>query len=476
MQQRPATHTRTEVVRANDWVLKLSKAWLAVQLTTYGGKYSIERILALDKYIQQTPLYRAVLVCIAVPTTLILLVFGQESIPLQDPYEGWSSNYGFWVRVCLLGAAVGYAAATYVGYMIDGAALPRRQLALFTVGVAMSYTAVNIAVAAWLVFPIPFQAFSTNVFIMFILIGLYRVVVGGSVFREVFARRGELLAFKNFVLVQISMLLAYPAFQILFGLVTNTRWEVPVLMILPIMKLVMKNLMVRTIRHREDMIPEEVIFIVDFFDALYLATCMQNASSTTSVIGVVCHHLIQSAVELRELRRKTRSTFVRLHKEISRSSASDNSAERKTVECARLLHDVAEVLFTSECLVLTEFLETVIPILYGNYVLLMVHLPSAQYHTEMAYVTKENVAGMVQGIFVYGFLEWLSCTIVAVIMYRDCGIRALHQLAFVIETQIHLVQAKLVLYVMITLTYRVVHFGTSQHELGGSGLFAIFSL
>jgi len=130
-----------------------------------------------------------------------------------------------------------------------------------------------------------------------------------------------------------------------------------------------------------------------------------------------------------------------------------------TINVANILDESLEVLFTSECLVLTEYVEIIIPIIYALFLLVTIHLTSAQYHNEMEGVTLDNVGGMVSRMFVYASLEFLSFIALAVITKRNCGIHVLYQLAFVLETQKAFVPSKLVLYILYTMTFRVKHFG-----------------
>ncbi|EGZ19553.1 hypothetical protein PHYSODRAFT_492278, partial [Phytophthora sojae] len=129
------------------------------------------------------------------------------------------------------------------------------------------------------------------------------------------------------------------------------------------------------------------------------------------------------------------------------------------VDSSVVLKDALEVLFTSECLVLTEYVEVIIPLLYGAFILTMVHQSSAQYHTEMHGVTLENVNGMVLRMFLYALLELGSFVVLGQITKRNCGINALYQLAFVLEKQMAFIQVTLLMGVLMTLTFRVVHFG-----------------
>ncbi|EEY56743.1 uncharacterized protein PITG_10235 [Phytophthora infestans T30-4] len=95
----------------------------------------------------------------------------------------------------------------------------------------------------------------------------------------------------------------------------------------------------------------------------------------------------------------------------------------------------------------------------------MVHSPNAQYHTDLASVTRDNVDGIVSRIFVYVLMELVSFVVLAVITQRNCGINALYQLAFVLETQMLVVQSTLVMWILMTLTYRVTHFGKSGLQM-----------
>ncbi|KAG2814159.1 hypothetical protein JG687_00008289 [Phytophthora cactorum] len=63
------------------------------------------------------------------------------------------------------------------------------------------------------------------------------------------------------------MVIIYPSYQVLFEAVNQTNYELPVLLLLPTLKLILKNISTFTILHKEDTIPEQVIFTVDFFDA-----------------------------------------------------------------------------------------------------------------------------------------------------------------------------------------------------------------
>ncbi|KAK1943424.1 hypothetical protein P3T76_004820 [Phytophthora citrophthora] len=283
-----------------------------MQVTHYGGKYSIERMLALKEYTRTTSLGRVLLVLFISPLPVVVLLLSQESIPLQDPRDGWRANYGFWIRFAILQGVLGYSAVNVITYLLDGAAFSLRQMIQCSIYVGSSYTVAVMVISAHWAFPIPFVNVSVGlIWIIFFVLTL-RIVAGSSAFWRMMSQREQLLRLNKFCTIQILMTTFYPAYQVLFNTAKHTRYELPVILILPIVKLIMKSVLASTIVHKEDTVPEQVILTIDFFDALYLATFMQSLSNTTVVV-IMAIDLAQSAVDLRELHQRTKSILNRLH-------------------------------------------------------------------------------------------------------------------------------------------------------------------
>ncbi|KAF1787622.1 hypothetical protein GQ600_271 [Phytophthora cactorum] len=91
---------------------------------------------------------------------------------------------------------------------------------------------------------------------------------------------------------------------------------------------------------------------------------------------------------------------------------------------SNVLQEGLEALFTSECLVLVGYLHTSIAMFYANFVLVMVYLPSAQYHSELHGVTSENVADTVKSVFIFGVLEFIYFAFLALMLYQRYGMQA----------------------------------------------------
>ncbi|KAG3103487.1 hypothetical protein PI125_g13837 [Phytophthora idaei] len=326
------------------------------------------------------------------------------------------------------------------------------------------------------------------VFYLLLIIAV-RFVVGNHILHEMISHSDQLTRYIIFVCAQVTLGFVYPSYESLFRAVEGTRYQMLMILLLPMIKVAVKNMLLRCTAHMEDMVPEAVIFTVDFFSTLYVATCMQSASSVVAVTAITVTDLLQSRVILYGLHRRTAMIRPKLQ-EITNIPSDENcvltmvsslcqdsgkfvkqirhgirirsclpdciseankvhlqfleeiseqshqittpapepiveSAELRThgtdtcnlrLLCTRarmdtilpvlptatdstlkhtkaqsvlkkrstILIDTSEALFTTECIVVASYLEAIVPLFYCNYMLIMVHLPSAQYHMEMA--------------------------------------------------------------------------------------------
>ncbi|KAE9048233.1 hypothetical protein PR001_g3901 [Phytophthora rubi] len=303
--------------RENYWkprATKLLSRWKQVQVSYYGGKYSIQRLLALDEYTRNTSLLRVVLVCAGTPLPMVALVFILESIPLQNPLDGWSSNFGFWIRAVVLVSVVINGVMVEATYVLDDFHVTVYQLVLLSVCVSIGVTALTMLTASILVFPIPFFVLSTIPIFYCILMISFRLIMGVVVVRKLIASRDQVVEYIKLVGAETSPVGIFPMYEILFRAAGRAGYQLPVIMLLPLVKLMAKNIVLRYTRVKEDMVPVEVIFTVDFFNALYVSTCMQSATSLTSVIAITLADLAQTLVMLYGLRRRTGSILSPLNK------------------------------------------------------------------------------------------------------------------------------------------------------------------
>ncbi|GMF38394.1 unnamed protein product [Phytophthora fragariaefolia] len=417
--------------------------------------------------------------------------------------------------------------------------------------------AIALTFAANVWFPVPFTVITLVPSFYVVSITCICMVAGISVVQTVLKDTKRLFRYGCFIATQQLMALIYPAYQVLFLTANNTKYQLPVILLLPVIKLIVKNIALRCVTHMEDMMPEAVIFTVDFFNALYMSTTMESATSTWTVVIVVVIDVAQSATVLLRLHRTTATLLRRLNQTIKpydsnksmlsasaqlcrsadsfgrqyrqririrscllhditgeerelldrlertpfqrvhRRSSVPTKCEKNVVFTARrnlskvatwtdrtnpsstfsgdsgkwkisshsaiahprILLEALEVLFSVECLLLSAFLDTFVPFFYGIFMFVMVHLQSSKYHFELVGVTTDTIGDVVDSIFLFSFVGLVAFGLLATLIYRNLGMNALYHLAFVLETQMELIQSKLFAWVTMTLAFRVVHFG-----------------
>ncbi|KAG6960242.1 hypothetical protein JG688_00009680 [Phytophthora aleatoria] len=165
---------------------------------------------------------------------MVALIFGQELIPLQELSEGWSASYGMWIRAAVLVGIVTHALLIQATYLINDFRITMSQrLQLYAIMPAI-VVALAMVVASNFVFPIPFFILFVTPPFYLLLIVMLRVVIGSNVY------------------------------EMLFNAAEGTEYQLPVILILPVIKVALKNLVLYFAKALDDMAPVEVIFTADF--------------------------------------------------------------------------------------------------------------------------------------------------------------------------------------------------------------------
>lgn len=151
-----ALNARPGNSRICSWLDKPLRAWKRIQVSYYGGKYSIQRLLSLEEYASNMSLSRVIFLCIGVPLPTVALVLVQESIPLQDPTSGWQENYGFWIRASILAMVIAHVVDDQSKYFIDGITISWYREVSLSICASIIFTAVAAFVSAHFMFPVPF--------------------------------------------------------------------------------------------------------------------------------------------------------------------------------------------------------------------------------------------------------------------------------------------------------------------------------
>ncbi|KAK1930999.1 hypothetical protein P3T76_013588 [Phytophthora citrophthora] len=367
-----------------------------------------------------------------------------------------------------------------------------------------------------------------------------------SKLREERALRKELLSYIVIIACQVVLTFIYPLYLYGFRSVSSTAQTFYVLL-LPIIKIATKNWISFFLGTKDDLKPQVVILNIEVFNALYVASSMQNATSVSTTMALtlvdfllawisikdVNHFLsditalldeippehplkpanfmdvalkmldedeeLRADVALRVFAVHARlSTFdnktpkVRTTPMLQEIEASFNSSNRvfptlakspqasfvtaeaiapaepqtckpfrrifTTQQRMHYVHRTAQVLFTTEFIILIEFTEVIIPFIYSELVLL-VHLPNRVFYPQIRELDEVKLAKMLGNIAFYGLMELLSFIAMSVLLYKKLRISTLHQLAFVLDRERRMVQSNLFLWICYTIQNSLDHNG-----------------
>lgn len=564
----------------------LLSAYRRVQVS-HRGKYSIERLLALQEYSQSTSTLRVLLVCVLTPMPMLVIALGLESIPLQDPSAGWKADRGMWMRTAL---AIVFGTCTIgdqIRLLVPGVAVRWVHVIVMSAVVSVFYTVTTVEVAALWVFPIPFMIIVMNGPLLASLAASFFIVVGRRSIQRMLRLgmdRQMLVRYAWFLCAQAMLCLVYPVYSVMFVHLANAGYEVAALLVLPVVRVLMRNLMAYYSSHLEDPIPAAAIFTVELFNSLHLAASMQRVSSIYSVLVILVVDTVQVLFALHGLRSDVsslavssvqsdvanygvrlsppnvlfgavncaaaasvalsatteRSFRIRLRSCVKHKLSMEATRQLAGMDqrgtfatsvfarerCKRItrvaksrdllslmpssqvvpIHDddgvvglpvigknalgevkhppqppelrqrglasptdllrqldrSLQVAFTIEYTALSEYLESVMQVLYVVYVSLLMKLPSRAYHTELTRISDATLHRSINNTFLYGLMEILSFVLLAVLLRRSVQMNALYVVAFVLETHMTLVQGMLVTWMLIAQEFQVEHWDASS--------------
>ncbi|ETI38906.1 hypothetical protein F441_15264 [Phytophthora nicotianae CJ01A1] len=137
-------------------------------------------------------------------------------------------------------------------------------------------------------------------------------------------------------------------------------------------------------------------------------------------------------------------------------TAPTNNSSLVTEKSEKLILQGLQLLFHCEYLEMVEYVECVIPIVFVVYKSILEQLPNIVYYPGGPGNWGIGSAG---NILVLAMLEVLSLVILHRYLQRKFAFSALHQLAFTLETHVHLVQLKLLTGIFLLVPLELQHFG-----------------
>ncbi|KAJ0412518.1 hypothetical protein ATCC90586_006885 [Pythium insidiosum] len=328
------------------------------------GHYSLERLIDMTRYSDHVSFLRALFPIVMAVVPTIIMVSTIDLLPLEAPSLGLSHSRNFWIR-----SACGTFCITVSALEVHHRVIPvlRRtlwQLLVWCVFITAGMTAGTIGMAHAIGFPLPFQ--------FHIVVPMYGVFVTIAV----------AVLWGRFLLRNPRVMEEVQAFQVMFGTLTLCTFIYPAYnyafvsldghaqaafaLLLPVVKLIVKNVVAPFCKHMEDMKPGEVIFNVEIFHALFTSYCMQV-----------------------------------------------------------------------EFVVLTEFTEVIIPVIYCVFITAASRNANAEFYPQVRGLTNEDFVQQVGRILIYASLEFISFLVLCWLLHRKLRFAVIKQLAFVLESDWH---------------------------------------
>ncbi|GMF41233.1 unnamed protein product [Phytophthora fragariaefolia] len=568
--------------------------WQQLQIG-HRQRYSVERMLALRDYCENTSLLRVLFVCLATPLPAFAAVVLIECIPLTSPAEGWRANYAFWIRLFLSSFPMAVGGALQVKQVIPPGIISYKATVAIGIATATGYVSCALALAVLWTFPVPFgYALMVGPFVTFFMasfcVAVRRKVCSKDVRHQITPQLSVLAA-------QGVLAGCYPAFYAVFRQLTGLQ-QTAFVLVLPMIKLLSKQYIAKVCSHLHEYIGPTIIFSVDVCNVLYSVICMQTAVSSLTTIFMFTSDAFHIVLALRAIYfqinsgggssiRARRMNFLQtlpvivrkafqsvevLDDDPSKSiriwapfslplgadsnqlmtelsfatvvmiapptvaspassmrrgsslpniryptsdSAVDSDQKQKVDAEVRLHHtmfqnglkvkslpalrpvkvriasrslsvtaistkgvtpslilnplriktaveearDALQALFHAEYVIMAEYVEGALPMLYTVYLAVLCHLPMAAYYPHMRSLVGDKLYSTLGNLVLYGLVEVASLVGVSLLLKRKFGFSPLYQLAFVLETQARALQSQLFIWVLCIVQLTLVHNG-----------------
>ncbi|KAE9078464.1 hypothetical protein PF010_g23117 [Phytophthora fragariae] len=439
-------------------------------------------------------------------------------------------------------------------HSVPTAPLPRLIVVIYSALTAILTTSVVYALSMLIGFPLPFGIITVSpAWVTFMLLPL------ASFLRKA---RGDPHVWLQIVntlktwICQESLVVIYPTYFYIYATLPANA-KTPVAMLLPIIKIFLRNVMSRTVVHLKDEIPEVVLMNVEVFNSLFMSYCMQNTPSIWTTlgliaidgaqmmaslhdVGVVIQHLgkLEALVNSERSRQGFSHTMRTQAKEFDSKSIlvyteeildryqsmSTNeigvaSVENATAETSKVVQlnvnakgksskgvpkhivysprtqvrpklkatpslrkifastegggrmDISELeqeyaenvrkaLYITEFMLLINYVEVIVPIIFSANLVVMYHLPNRVYYSQINSMDDEKLRQTLGNVMLYCFLQVVSLVVLFVVLWQKLRVSGLRQLAFVLEKQGEQVQTKLVLWVFYNVQATLEHFAS----------------
>lgn len=269
------------------------------------GSYSVERMHSLKKYAEETRMARVVGVIVLTPIPCLVAILSIDYIKLSSPAEGLQHSQRLWLRTVLVTFFISWTQLKRCHRFVSG--LPKTPVFDLVAPwmVAFGLTGFLWSLSLIVGFPLPFTGLIGAIGWWILAAPLFFIRFGGFVRASPeLSRQAKLFTWS--IVCEMNTASLYSLYTVVFvGL--GVRDQIAFSLLLPIMKIASKNVTRKLFQHKEDLIPEVVVFTTEIFHSLFLVLFMQESRSIGTtfalmVVDVACSilaiHDVQKILEL----------------------------------------------------------------------------------------------------------------------------------------------------------------------------------
>ncbi|EGZ30779.1 hypothetical protein PHYSODRAFT_247670 [Phytophthora sojae] len=329
---------------------------------------------------------RVLLLLLVTPLPCFLLILIVDAVPLRPISEGIESSQLFFVRafVCFWIASI--TAYGQIKHMAQPAPLSNvKNIYLGGVVAGVTVSAMY-AIALVIGYPLPFGIVTVSpVWVHLLLAPLLSWMKKARADPAVWTMCINLLKITVF---RESLVFIYPTYFHFFTTVPDSG-KTAFSLLLPVVKIVLRGVLARMAVHLKDEVPQIVVINVDLFKFVNDDQRGPSKDAVASAIG------------------------------------------SKSVKY-RYVRELRRVLYITEFVMLVNYVEAVIPLIFSAYLFAMYHLPNRAYYELMAHMDDDRLRGALMNVLLYAALQIASLVALNMVLWHRLQISAFHQLAFVL--------------------------------------------
>ncbi|KAE9309575.1 hypothetical protein PR003_g20482 [Phytophthora rubi] len=261
------------LARVGSTVRALVRGWESIQVELHGS-YSVERFISMQKYRDSTSVCRPLMLLGAISLLSLACAGIVDAFPLESPDLGLAHSGTLWARGVLVTLFDSYALSWMFGQYVPQLEISRRTLIVAAIAATIAVQASALILILLLWYPLPFTLIWVS--------GPWIWTLALSLMLS----KGEIIRDNPQVLAE-----SVPA-----------EWQMPAAVLVPVFKIIQKNVICRRLRGQDDMKPEIVNFNVDVTNAIFISSIMQKLQSVQSSAMLIVVDFVQMLISLFDLR------------------------------------------------------------------------------------------------------------------------------------------------------------------------------